>query len=161
MAPDQSTYDTYIATLKKKYLTAIEDEKHALEILEGAKRRKDIYASTLKEEGVDMRLLQSEAQLRVLDPQLFPTNGNGIKAAPLSDTHAVYLAIRKQGNTGLTFEEIAKVSTDDGFPLSAETAKKVYWKQAGDKRMTKGTDGKVYLTKEGENCNKFRVQKLG
>lgn len=162
-------HNAYIATLKEKYRSALADEKAALEQLEGARRRKEIYASTLREERIDLRAILGPIEGTYTisgKPYLFQhlhagENGsaaNNGETGILSDTHAVYLAIRKHLNTGFSFEEIAKLSTDNGYPLTAEEAKKVFWKQQNEKRMTR-RDGKVFLTKEGEAFNKFRVQK--
>lgn len=164
MTSDQETleaFKTYISTLKEKYRIALADESEALEQLEGARRRKEIYASTLREEGVDPRIVESTvATYRIKTGQLFSytngTNGNGNTEKPLSDTHAVYIAIRKHGNTGFSFGELAKFSTELGHPLTEEDVKKVFWKQKIEERMTK-QDDKVYLTKDGETFNRFRA----
>jgi hypothetical protein len=168
MTPDSEAHQTYIATLKEKYKTALVDEHTALESLDGARRRKEIYASTLKEEGIDPRIVENTVstyriKLGGTATHLFAypvSNGNGVPETPLSDTHAVYIAIRKHGNTGMTFGEVAKLSTELGYELTAEQVKKAFWKQQNEKRMRREGE-KVFLTKEGEAFTKFRVQKHG
>jgi hypothetical protein len=170
MAMD-ATSISYLETLKDKYSAALKDEREALEALEGARRRKSVYGDTLSEEGVDVAALASAngnvlrytitAGRRVqalFDPDYIAPS-NGLRVDPLSDTHAVYILMRKYGNVGFTIGELKKYGDLEGYDLTEKTIKNTFWKQLNQGRMERVDGGKIRLTKEGETFNKFRPPK--
>jgi hypothetical protein len=158
--------NSYIDTLKQKYLKALRDMRDAVRLGRDAERRRDVYGSTLKEEGEELPSLTDDRTALLFPPDTFQhgesessANGNGHDVKPLSDTHALYLTIRKFGNKGYTFRDLANLTELAGYNLSEERVQKIYWKQVREERMRKTADGKVFLTPDGEVFNRFRVPK--
>jgi len=162
MAPEASL-DFYIETLKDKYKAALREEETAIDLLNGARRRREVYAQTLREEGVDVAQMngfkQSSEHLD-FDSQI--TRLDILADRPVSGAHAFHLILKSNQNAGMTFKEMKRYSDKERYELSEKALRNIFWRQHGKGFVERVPEDntKVRLTQKGLKFDKFRVQKL-
>ena len=153
--------DPYIQTLKEKFLSARRDAISALEMLKGARRREEIYGETLKAEGVNTATLGNGHAPSSSD--IFALSGQidiPVPEKPLSGNHALQLIMKAHGNVGFTFGDLKRHSDEMSYGLTEKDIRSIYWRLLAKKMVEKLPDGKIRLTKKGEEFNRFRMQKM-
>ena len=159
-------HNFYIETLKRKYLAARNDVDAAVELLNGARHRLEVYGETLKAEGLDLAVYDNAP--RPETPELWPSTSdsgrNGHSEKPINATHAMHLLMKRHGNVGFTLREIKRLSDDAKYGLIEKTIRNTWWRQLGKglmERVPGGGQLKIRLTKEGEQFDRFRIAKAG
>jgi len=157
----------YLDGLKQRYNKALSDEKKqtraiesAREALTEAKARRARYALALRDEGVDVEVETAKPKTRTIyiSTDESPSPNGHVK--PLSETHAVFLLMRKHGNVGFDSKELAGYAKDEGYDdLTEERIRLVLWKQMGRGLIEKMDDGRFRQTETGVDFNGFRKQK--
>lgn len=165
---NQNTSDNpYIDGLWERYKKAVAEEKKQLKVIEtargalgDAKARKDRYAQSLRDEGEQVNAEQPKPK-RARPATVFIStkpSQNG-HVVPKSDTHAVFLLMRKNHNDPATLEELEELARQEDYSLTLEDINRVVWKQITRKYMQRSQDGRFNQTEDGEKFNSFRQQK--
>ena len=157
--------DPFVKGLIDKYREAALKDRHLTEAFESAKtalhsnrETMQLCAGLLRKVGVDPAAIEIGIDPAVVQAAKAAheaenaTNGN----APLNITHAVYLIIKKRGNTGFSVPDLLRYSAEDGTPLTPRDLHKVLWTQLKKGRMERLEDGRIRLTEKGEAFNDFR-----
>lgn len=161
---DDSTRQYLLSGYKKaqaevhKQIRALENAKGALAI---AKDLLEHYGQVLRDGGVDPEnphglLTKASIYDAFRGPNRESTNGHS--SAPINNTHAVFMAMKKHNNEGFTPEGLAELTQSEDFKLTVTDVSKVFWRQTqpDKKNMEKLEDGRVRLTPKGLKVMKFR-----
>src|SRR5262249_49413581 len=149
---------------EEKYRAAYDKASAALS---KARQERNLLGQLLESRGVDpasvaqlvpaaeMPLLELPRQAEVETPASI--NGH-LPIQPLSNTHAVFLLMKKYGNAGFTANQLQGYAKKAELGLTTDDVTKVFWRQMAKKTMERTEIGGFRLSAKGLRVNKFRRQ---